>query len=114
LRQTIDIQNNRIRKAQNGHDNTLSWLFYQYAKAVFNIRFRMTGNKNDTGDVLQDSFIIAFKNFNQLKTVNQSREWLRKIVVKECIRYCKKNYPGVPAALVTGPGIIAEYYLIDI
>jgi RNA polymerase sigma-70 factor (ECF subfamily) len=114
LRQTIDIQNNRIRKTQNNHDNALLWLFYEYMKAVFDICFRMTGNKNDTEDVLQGSFIIALKNFNRVKTVNQSGEWLRKIVVNECIGYCKKCYPWVLATLVTGLIIIAEYYLIDI
>ncbi len=114
MRPTIDIQNNRIRKAPSSHGNAISWLFYQYMKAVFSICFRMTGNQNDTEDVLHDSFIIALKNFNRVKTIDQSGEWLPKIVVNECIGYCKKCYPWVLVILVTGLVIIAEYYLIDI
>jgi RNA polymerase sigma-70 factor (ECF subfamily) len=80
-----------VREAQNGDDTALSWLYGQYAKAMFNICFRMTGNKNDAEDVLQDSFLIAFKNLSQLKEVKQFGGWLRRIVVNECIRYCKKS-----------------------
>ena len=51
----------------------------------------MTGNSSDAEDVLQDCFVIAFKNLHQLKVAEQFGGWLKRIVVNECIRFCKKN-----------------------
>lgn len=51
----------------------------------------MTGNRNDAEDILQESFIIAFKNLHQLKEAVQFGGWLKRIVVNECIRFSKKN-----------------------
>ncbi|MFX6040910.1 sigma factor, partial [Acinetobacter baumannii] len=53
---------------------------------------RMTGNRADAEDLLQESFLIAFKNLGQLKDINQFGGWLKRIVVNECIRFSKKNF----------------------
>lgn len=90
MEQATDIQINVLRKAQNGDDKALSWLYSQYNKAMFNICFRMMGTRNDAEDVLQESFIIAFKSLHQLKEAKQFGGWLRRIVVNECIRHSKK------------------------
>ena len=58
---------------------------------MFNICMRMTGNRNDAEDLLQDAFIIAFKSLHQLKDAVQFGGWLKRIVVNECIRFSKKN-----------------------
>ncbi len=93
MEQATDIQNNLVRKAQDGDDYALSALYSQYSKGMFNVCFRMVGTRSDAEDVLQESFVIAFKNLHQLREVKQFGGWLRRIVVNECIRHCKKNNP---------------------
>ena len=51
----------------------------------------MTGNRSDAEDILQDAFIIAFKNLHQLKEAVQFGGWLKRIVVNECIRFSRKH-----------------------
>lgn len=51
----------------------------------------MTGNRNDAEDLLQDAFILAFRNLGQLKDPLQFGGWLKRIVVNECIRFGKKS-----------------------
>ncbi len=58
---------------------------------MFNICTRMTGNRNDAEDLLQDAFILAFRNLHQLQDPLQFGGWLKRIVVNECIRFGKKN-----------------------
>ncbi len=58
---------------------------------MFNICMRMTGNRSNAEDILQDAFIIAFRSLHQLKDSAQFGGWLKRIVVNECIRYAKKN-----------------------
>jgi len=52
---------------------------------------RMAGNRNDAEDALQEAFINAFNNLQQLKEARLFEPWLRKIVVNECIRHAKSR-----------------------
>ena len=58
---------------------------------MFNICMRMTGNRSNAEDILQDAFIIAFRSLPQLKDAAYFGGWLKRIVVNECIRFAKKN-----------------------
>jgi RNA polymerase sigma factor (sigma-70 family) len=91
LEQANTIQTAVVRKACKGDADAQAWLYQQYSKSMFNICTRMTGNRNDAEDLLQDAFIIAFRNLNQLKDALQFGGWLKRIVVNECIRFSKKN-----------------------
>ena len=57
---------------------------------MFSICVRMTGNRPDAEDILQDSFIAAFRSLHQLKDQHLFEPWLRRIIVNECIRHVKK------------------------
>lgn len=81
-----------VRKAGHGDGDAQALLYRQYSKAMFNICIRMTGNRGDAEDVLQDAFIQAFKNVGQLKQPEAFGGWLRRIVVNECIRYSKRSF----------------------
>ncbi|MFN3667508.1 MAG: RNA polymerase sigma factor [Sediminibacterium sp.] len=85
-----------MRKACLGDQASQAWLYKQYSKAMFNICTRMTGNTSDAEDLLQEAFMIAFRNLKQLKEPAQFGGWLKRIVVNECIRFCKKNTYWAP------------------
>ena len=91
MEQEPTIQTAVVRKACTGDAASQAWLYRQYCKAMYNICIRMTGNQNDAEDLLQEAFMIAFKNLRQLKDPVQFGGWLKRIVVNECIRFCKKN-----------------------
>lgn len=80
-----------MRKACKGEAEAQAWLYRQYSKSMFNICTRMTGNRNDAEDILQDAFIIAFQKLKQLKDPMQFGGWLKRIVVNECIRKTKNQ-----------------------
>ena len=85
------IQTAVVKRACKGDAEAQTWLYKQYSKSMFNICTRMTGNRSDAEDILQDAFIITFRNLHQLKEAVQFGGWLKRIVVNECIRFCKKN-----------------------
>lgn len=86
------IQTNIIKKAQQGDNNALEWLYNNYCKAMYSICIKMIGKKEDAEDVLHDVFIMAFKNLHQLKNEMQFGGWLKRITINECLRYCKKQF----------------------
>ncbi|MFP5040721.1 RNA polymerase sigma factor [Parasediminibacterium sp. JCM 36343] len=80
-----------IMQAQKGDSAAMQALYQQYSKAMFSTCTRMMGTKEDAEDVLQEAFIMTFKNLHQLKEAAQFGGWLKRIVVNECIRHCKKK-----------------------
>jgi RNA polymerase sigma factor (sigma-70 family) len=92
LHNHINIQGQTVLKAIKGDFNARAELYRLYNKAMFNICIRMTGNKADAEDVLQDSFIHAFAQLKQVKHQAAFGGWLRQIVVNKCIRLSKRNF----------------------
>ncbi len=91
LEQATNIQTAVVKKACTGDAEAQAWLYRHYSKAMFNICIRMAGNRNDAEDLLQESFLLAFRNLAQLKDPIQFGGWLKRIVVNECIRFGKKQ-----------------------
>ena len=81
-----------MQRAVKGDASAQALLYQQFSKAMFHICLRMSKNRNAAEDILQDSFILAFKNLHQVKEATQFGGWLKRIVVNECIRQTKQNW----------------------
>ena len=66
-------------------------LYKLYSKAMFNTSLRITGSEMDAEDVLQESFLSAFKNLNSYKGTASFGSWLKRIVVNNAINLVKKR-----------------------
>ena len=58
---------------------------------MYNICIRMTGNRFDAQDVLQEAFIEAFRHLGQLKQPAAFGGWLRRIMINQCVRFSKRH-----------------------
>ena len=85
------IQADLVKKARNGDRYARAELYRLYVKAMFHNCIRITGNKKDAEDILHDSFIYAFDHLHQIEHGAAFGSWLRKIVVSNAIRFCKKS-----------------------
>lgn len=72
-------------------NKSLEALFKSYARGMYNICLRMTGNKQDAEDILQEAFYLAFVNIHKLKKVESFGAWLKRIVVNKCILFLRKQ-----------------------
>ena len=66
-------------------------LYKLYSKAMYNICLRMMKQEADAEDVLQESFVKAFKNINSYKYDATFGAWLKRIVINSCISSLKKR-----------------------
>lgn len=66
-------------------------LYRLYAKAMFNTAMRITGNREDAEDVLQESFVSAFRNLSGYRGEASFGAWLKRIVVNRSITLLKRN-----------------------
>jgi len=66
-------------------------LYNQYSKAMFNLAYRILNNREDSEDILQDSFTDAFRNLSSFRFESTFGAWLKTIVINKCINQLKKR-----------------------
>jgi RNA polymerase sigma factor (sigma-70 family) len=66
-------------------------LYERYSKAMYNTALRISGNRADAEDILQDSFIDAFAQLRSFENKATFGAWLKQIVVFKSIALLKKR-----------------------
>ena len=66
-------------------------LYERYSKAMYNMALRITGNRLDAEDILQESFIDAFAQLRSFENKATFGAWLKQIVVFKSIALLKKK-----------------------
>ena len=66
-------------------------LYNQYSKAMFNLAFRMTNNREDAEDILQETFIECFRNIGLFRFESTFGAWLKTILINKSINHLKKK-----------------------
>jgi len=82
---------NLVEQSKKGDRKAQFALYNQYVDAMFQISLRMLNNRIDAEDILQESFVKAFKNLNQFKYESSFGAWLKRIVINNCINHIKKR-----------------------
>ncbi len=89
----MDPEKNRliIEKSKKGDIKSQYLLYNQYAKAMFNVCYRMMSGREEAEDMLQESFTEAFKKLNTFRFESTFGAWLKRITVNKCINEIKRR-----------------------
>jgi RNA polymerase sigma factor (sigma-70 family) len=87
----LNIHHDLIVRCQEGDRSSHFKLYKLYAKAMFNVARRITGDEEEAEDVLQEAFISAFKNINTFRGDSTFGAWLKRIVVNKSINALQKK-----------------------
>lgn len=94
-----DPQIELLEQCRKGENAAFKQLYDTYSRAMFNICMRMLNNRAEAEDILQESFISAFRNIHQYAEQASFGSWLKRIVINRCIDALnKKNIRLVPLA----------------
>lgn len=66
-------------------------LYNKYAKAMFNICYRMMNNYADAEDAMQEAFVNVFTQIEKFQYQSTLGAWIKRIVVNHCINLIKKR-----------------------
>jgi len=80
-----------IERCLNGDSRGFKELYERYAKAMYNTCLRMLNNVAEAEDVLQESFIEAFKNLQRFEQRTSFGGWLKQICINRSINQLKKR-----------------------
>jgi RNA polymerase sigma-70 factor (ECF subfamily) len=80
-----------VERCKQGHEPSYQVLYQRYAKAMYNTSLRIVNNTGDAEDVLQESFLDAFRSLNDFHYRSTFGAWLKKIVVNKSINTLRKR-----------------------
>lgn len=89
--QHIDTRNELIQACLAGDRRSQERLYLDYADAMYNVAFRMTGNSHDAQDILQNSFVDVFRNLSKFKFESTPGSWIKRIVLNKAINFLKQK-----------------------
>lgn len=79
------IQERRlVRRLKRGDEQAFSAIVRKYQQRVFNLVFRMLGNREEAEDVAQDVFVTVFQSAASFRGDSKFSTWLYRVTVNHC------------------------------
>jgi RNA polymerase sigma-70 factor (ECF subfamily) len=109
----LNIHAALIERCRAGDQTAHHKLYKLYAKAMYNVGYRITRSEEEAQDVLQEAFISAFRNLERYRGDSTFGAWLKRIVVNKAINSVQKRklepIPDHDAWDVAEEEVVAEY-----
>jgi len=68
-----------VERARSGDSDAFRLLVEQHSRAIFRLAFRMTGNEEDAEDVVQETFLRAYRQLDKYEARSSFSTWLYRI-----------------------------------
>jgi RNA polymerase sigma-70 factor (ECF subfamily) len=80
-----------VAAAKNGEATAFATLVERYDRRIFSVARRMTRNREDAEDIVQQSFQKAFVHLNSFVGMSSFSTWLTRIAINEALMLLRKN-----------------------
>lgn len=74
-----------VARCRDGDGDGFAALVSRYERPVFNLAFRMLGNREDASDVAQAAFLKALENLHRFDPQYRFFSWLYRIAINEAL-----------------------------
>lgn len=88
-----EIVKKRIRQVIKGDQNAFGEIVEIYKDKVFQLCFRMVGNRHEAEDLAQEAFVRAYVNISSFNQNLKFSTWLYRIATNLCIDRLRKKKP---------------------
>jgi RNA polymerase sigma factor (sigma-70 family) len=89
--QVTDIHQALIDDCRNGDRKAQYKLYHLYAKQMYNVCMRIVNHVGEAEDILQESFVDAFRRIRDFRGEATFGSWLKRIVVNKSINSLRKK-----------------------
>ncbi|MBD3381637.1 MAG: sigma-70 family RNA polymerase sigma factor [candidate division Zixibacteria bacterium] len=72
-----------VKKAQQGDFDAFNTLIENYKTRIYNLALKMSGDRHDAEDILQDTFLKAVDNIDKFRGESSFGTWLYAIAVNQ-------------------------------
>ena len=80
-----------VARAKSGDGDAYRTLVDRHSRSVFRLAYRMTGNEQDAEDVVQETFMRAFKQLNRYEARSSFSTWLYRIAANYSLDLVRKR-----------------------
>lgn len=80
-----------IDRCKKKEGNAYKELYNLYSKAMFNISMRIINKRDEAEDILQESFLKAFRDMSRFENSAAFGGWLRRVVINHSLDVVKKQ-----------------------
>jgi RNA polymerase sigma-70 factor (ECF subfamily) len=80
-----------IAAARNGHGSAFGILCERHAEMILRVTFRITRNREDAEDAVQDSFLSAFVHLASFDGRSRFATWLTRIAINSALGQLRKK-----------------------
>ena len=104
----IDTEENLlVHQCLSGNKAAQRRLYLRYVQAMYHTAVRMTGNRMDAEDIVQDSFIRVFENLASFKAEAALGAWIKRITINTALSFLRRNnrmtfIDEEPAGMISG------------
>jgi len=93
----VNVHEDLINRCRTGDRQAHYALYKLYARAMYNVSYRITRSEADAEDVLQEAFVNAFRNLASYRGDATFGAWLKRIVVNKALNVIqKRRYEPIP------------------
>lgn len=104
-----------IKRILAGEKQLFAQVIDQFQKPIYNLAYRMTGNREDARDLAQETFLRAFKGLASFDPERPFAPWLYRIATNLCIDHGKKRkLRTVPLVMEDSEGGEMERSIADV
>ncbi len=79
-----------LEKLQSGDRAEFAHLVEQYSSPIYRLALNMLGTEQDAEDVLQETFVKAFKGIQGFKELSTLSTWIYRIAINESLMILRK------------------------
>jgi RNA polymerase sigma-70 factor (ECF subfamily) len=90
-----ELERSLLRRLRNRDERAFRELIEAHRDRVYNICYRMLGNRHESEDVAQEVFITVFKQIDTFREEAKFSTWLYRVAVNHCknrIKYLARRY----------------------
>ena len=73
-----------IRRFLEGDEQAFDQIVRRWETKIYNLAWRLLGNREDAQDVVQETFLSVFKSLRSLRTPENFPAWLYRITLNHC------------------------------
>ena len=89
--QVYEDISNLVKQARNGDARAFESLVRSHLRTAVTVALGVTGRQEDAEDVVQESFIIAYKKIGRCRDPRKFSGWLMQIVRRQSINWLKSR-----------------------
>jgi RNA polymerase sigma-70 factor (ECF subfamily) len=103
-----------VQRFVRGEEEAFTQIVRRWERKVYNLAWRMVGNREDAQDIAQETFLSVFRSIKGLRDPGSFPTWLYQIALNHCRARRRSrdpdvslNNPGADQSGAEGPGYSA-------